>query len=146
MRFGNETEDLITDEEKTGAEAQTGAVAAAVIGGGGGRGRSTDKRLRDRLRYSSNDTCIKHEQHRVKTNVKTKDPTCVLKILNKSRSPLLRHSCDSSRNLSSSTKLGRTRPRDDPKECLQRRDYNSLTHTICKTVQHFINDLCHLKL
>lgn len=56
MRFGNETEDLITDEEKTGAEAQTGAVAAAVIGGGGGRGRSTDKRLRDRLRYSSNDT------------------------------------------------------------------------------------------
>lgn len=56
VRLGNETADLITDDENNATEADTGAVEGAVEGGSG-RGRSTDKRFRERLRYSSNDTC-----------------------------------------------------------------------------------------
>ena len=56
VRLGNETADLITDDENNATEADTGAVEGAVEGGSG-RGRSTDRRFRERLRYSSKDTC-----------------------------------------------------------------------------------------
>ena len=59
VRLGNETADLITDENNA-TEADTGAVEGAVEGGSG-RGRSTDRRFRERLRYSSNDTCNRQQ-------------------------------------------------------------------------------------
>lgn len=45
----------MTDEEKAEDEGLVLAVVGAVLGGTG-LGISTDSRLRDRLRYSSNDT------------------------------------------------------------------------------------------
>lgn len=47
---------LMTDEEKAEDEELVLAVVGAMLGGTG-LGMSTDSRLRDRLRYSSNDTC-----------------------------------------------------------------------------------------
>lgn len=49
-------DDLITEVEK----AEDGALLGAVLGGGGGGGlgKSTDSRLRDRLRYSNSETCV----------------------------------------------------------------------------------------
>ena len=56
LRLGNETADLMTDDGNNVTEADTGAIEGAVEGGSGRR-RSTDRRFRERLRYSSNETC-----------------------------------------------------------------------------------------
>lgn len=50
------------DDEKTDDGVPLGAVTGAGFGGNG-LGISTDSLLRDRLRYSNSDTCIKQEQH-----------------------------------------------------------------------------------